>query len=308
MKLIAQIINDLIDSDKSLTSPILKTKVLASKLKNQELLFWVNNEFSGYSNTDSLPKYRIVAAQLKGVYKNGYQVYNNAPLVASVLPSKLAEYMNKAKLNMSVESLESYLDADKSGVLEENLPAEICSMITKGYERMGNHFFEVISAYKEFPKTAIVQVLSEIRSKLLDLMLEIDDKYGNTDLDDLIIQKTKVNELIIQSMNNNIITGDANILNTGNDNKLSTKSIISKGKIDDLKKILKENNVSDEDIDEIIEIVQNEEPDFGNKKVGNRASEWMKKMIGKSIDGSWQIGVGAAGDLVANLVGNYYGL
>jgi hypothetical protein len=32
------------------------------------------------------------------------------------------------------------------------------------------------------------------------------------------------------------------------------------------------------------------------------------KMIGKSIDGSWQIGVGAAGDLVANLVGNYYGL
>ncbi|NLP59293.1 hypothetical protein, partial [Lutibacter sp. B1] len=36
MKLINDIINELVDTDKSINSPLLKTKVLASRLQNKE--------------------------------------------------------------------------------------------------------------------------------------------------------------------------------------------------------------------------------------------------------------------------------
>ncbi|MBK7490043.1 MAG: hypothetical protein IPI74_09620 [Bacteroidales bacterium] len=58
MKLINDIINELIDTEKSIVSPLLKTKVLASRLGNDVLLTWVSNELKGYENKDELPDYR----------------------------------------------------------------------------------------------------------------------------------------------------------------------------------------------------------------------------------------------------------
>ena len=46
MELVSQIINDLVDDQKSLNSALLKTKVLASRIQNVELLYWVNNSES----------------------------------------------------------------------------------------------------------------------------------------------------------------------------------------------------------------------------------------------------------------------
>ena len=65
MKLIGDIINELVDSDKSIASPLLKTKVLASRLKNNDLLTWVNSELSGYIN--DVPNYRIFGCSITGV-------------------------------------------------------------------------------------------------------------------------------------------------------------------------------------------------------------------------------------------------
>jgi hypothetical protein len=308
MNIIKDIINDLIDSQKSISSPLLKTKVLATKLKNAELLEWVDNELSGYHNTDSLPKYRVVHALLKGVFRNGFQQYNNVPLVSRMLPNKLSIDMNKAHLMMGVASLESYLNKDLTGVLEEPLSAETCNLIAKGYRNMGNIDFEVINAYKEFPLNAVVQALSEIRSKLLELMLLIDEDFGNTEIDELINKKSIINELINPNMYNLIISGNGNILTQGDKNKIYSKITNLKGKTDEVVTLLKEHGVKEDDISEIIEIFTNESPDYENKTPGKRATEWMKKMLGKSLDGSWDIAVGAAGDLLSNLISNFYGL
>lgn len=50
MKLLDTIISELVNVEISLSSPLLKTKILASRLQNKELLEWVNNELKGYSN------------------------------------------------------------------------------------------------------------------------------------------------------------------------------------------------------------------------------------------------------------------
>ena len=109
-------------------------------------------------------------------------------------------------------------------------------------------------------------------------------------------------------MMNNIIDGDGNFINTGDKNKISNKVKIQKGDISAFRSELEKAKISEPDIAEIIEIVQEEKPDPQTNKIGPKASGWMKKMIGKSIDGSWQIGLGASGELIASLIANYYGI
>ena len=58
MTIIEQIIEELSDSSKSLTNPLLKARVIASRIGNHGLEKWVNDELAGYG-ADNLPNYRI---------------------------------------------------------------------------------------------------------------------------------------------------------------------------------------------------------------------------------------------------------
>ena len=64
MKLVDEII-DILSSDKGkLSDALIKTKVLLHQIGHKELVSWVNNELNGYSNSNSVPEYRIVPAQV----------------------------------------------------------------------------------------------------------------------------------------------------------------------------------------------------------------------------------------------------
>lgn len=99
--------------------------------------------------------------------------------------------------------------------------------------------------------------------------------------------------------NATIIVGDQNVV----------KHIqVKQGDFNDLKNLLIRNNVSEQDIDELKEIVETEKPDTGNKTLGSKANGWIAKMVGKCLDGTWAIGIGAAGKLLADGIKAYYGL
>jgi hypothetical protein len=42
-------------------------------------------------------------------------------------------------------------------------------------------------------------------------------------------------------------------------------------------------------------------------KFGQEVNNWIKKMLGKAVDGSWNIPVGTAGLLLTNAIASYYG-
>jgi len=99
--------------------------------------------------------------------------------------------------------------------------------------------------------------------------------------------------------NATIIVGDHNVV----------KQIqVKEGDFNDLKDLLIRNNVSNQDIDELKEIVETEKPDTENKTLGSKANEWIAKMVSKCLDGTWAIGIGAAGKLLADGIKAYYGL
>jgi hypothetical protein len=47
--------------------------------------------------------------------------------------------------------------------------------------------------------------------------------------------------------------------------------------------------------------------DVKAKRFGPRVREWIKKMISKAVDASWQIELGVAGNLLTDALKAYYG-
>jgi len=307
MKLISQIINQLIDSEKSINGALLKTKVLASRIQNKELLTWVNAELSGYNSTSNLPDYRKnVPAYLKGNYINGNMKYTNQPIPTVGMDKVFQDKLQFAEFQESITALENLIHSNDSSSLGSPLRAEIVGMIEENWIEMGNDYLQLMSVNKTISKNSIVEVVSKVRNKLLDFMLKVDSEFGSlTEISELKEKTKEISTIMSQTIINT--SGDGNVVNTGDKNKITAKISIEKRNKDALVKHLQENGISEQDTAELVEIIDTEEPNAEKKSFGKKVNNWTKKMIGKSLDGTWNVGIGAAGSILAEAIGKYYG-
>lgn len=75
-----------------------------------------------------------------------------------------------------------------------------------------------------------------------------------------------------------------------------------------LERVLIENGVLPEDIDELRTSIESEPKAIAKDKFGPRVSAWIAKMMGKAAEGAWKISLGAGGSLLAQAIAKYYGL
>lgn len=306
MKLISQIINELIESEKSINGALLKTKVLASRIQNKELLKWVDNELSGYDSKDDLPDYRKnVQTFLKGNYINGNMKFTNQPIPTIGLDAEFQKKLHITEFQESIIALENLILND-SPTLGSPLKAEVVGMIGQNWQAMGNPYLQLMNVNKMISINSIVEIISKVRNKLLDFMLKIDEEFGNlTEVSDLKEKKQEITSIMNTIINN---TGDGNVVNTGDKVKISTKIKITKGNKSELESKLIESGISSSDTIELLKIIDAEEPNIEQDKFGVQVNSWTSKMLNKALDGSWNIGIGSAGSLLAELIKGYYGM
>lgn len=82
---------------------------------------------------------------------------------------------------------------------------------------------------------------------------------------------------------------------------------VRKGGFEALAKKLSDNNVAQQDIEELKSILESDSPNKEKGIFGDRTNGWISTMIAKSLDGTWQIGVGAAGGLLVEAIKTFYG-
>ncbi len=307
MKLINDIINELIDYDKSITSPLLKTKVLASRLQNEPLLNWVSNELKGYYNLESIPDYRKYQANISGTYIIGRLRYNDQPVPTIGLDKGLEEAIHAMNFTQSISTLETLKGENKSGVLEQVFTAELTGLIQQNWRKMKNPYLQLVNCKKSISINAVTEVISFVRNNLLDFMLKIDSEFGNiTEIEELRTKQEQITTIMTQTIINT--SGDGNIINTGNKAKISATIKITKGNKEQLVSYLEDIGLSKEETSELAEIIDTEEPNYINKTFGEKVNIWTQKMLGKALNGTWEIGVGAAGSLLAEAIKMYYGI
>lgn len=307
MKLLSNIINELIDTDKTISSPILKAKVFASRIQNKELLEWLNKELGGYDTSEELPEYRVYKCHLNGSYINGNMKYTNVSIGTTGLDENISERLKYMSFYQSISSLEQDIVENKSGSLTQDLPAELISYIGDNIRKKGNPYYNLIDARKSLSTSAITEILSVVRNKLLDFVLKIDEEFGSiTEIKDLRYKSQEIQKIV----NKTIIktSGDGNLINTGENAKIKSSIKISKGNKTDIRNRIKEVGLTEKDAEELIEIIDNDNPDLENERFGDKVNLWIQNMIGKALNGSWQVSIGAAGSILAEIIQQYYGV
>ena len=224
--MIKAIVNELMDKEKSLVNPLLKAKVLASRIGNKPLADWVENELNGYDK-DKTPKYRIVNANaICDIYINGVPYKQKTPFPIFFLPSdETREFFMKLQLNDGIESIENYF-VDGNDAVYKPLGVDFENIITKAMQENsfpGKIHNLSISAYK----TEVIQAVSAIRNKFLNLMLELEKEFpGVSDISDESkeIKEDISNKITIIMAENNYTTGDESNIVSGNNNQTNFSS------------------------------------------------------------------------------------
>ena len=142
----------------------------------------------------------------------------------------------------------------------------------------------------------------DMAANLLDvsnMASRLEDFIGKTQIK--MDKKQKIGEI------SNNTFGDNTIIVVGDQNKIEA-TIINPWDFESLQKLLERNEVERDDIDELKIILDEERPEPETGKLGPRVSKWIGKMVQKCLDGTWLIGIGAAGKLLADAIKAYYGL
>lgn len=106
------------------------------------------------------------------------------------------------------------------------------------------------------------------------------------------------------------ITGSSVNIQVGDGNKavVRNNSKVVVNDFEEVRRQLREHHVGDQEIIELENALSQDPKQTKANSFGEKTQKWMKKMISKSIDGSWSVGIATAGGVLANAVNSFYGL
>ncbi len=314
--IINDVINDLLDAEKSLVNPLLKLNYFGRLTKNSELIEFTNNEINGYKSKDSVvPEYRKTIARLI-VEVQAYMNRHTVEIPISMLDSPFKEVLRYIDVREGIATVEKMAKEMLESKGDKNefyrpIPMEMLHIIQPALRRLykSDVRLDAVGAKLIGNGNIIIDIPNYIRTKLLEFVMKIAEEFGyEIEIKTYNEHRETNNQTIVQFMSTNITnTGDGNVINTGDKAKIDANITINKGNKEELSEFLQKNGISEEDTAELIEIIDTEEPNAENKTFGEKVNGWIGKMVNKALDGSWNVGIGAAGSLLAEAIWKYYG-
>lgn len=301
MQLIDEIIDLLSSSDPNVENALFKAQVLAHRLGEAELAKWVESELKGYPKDAELPSYRIVPITILGNASNEAYRVSEQPLPLMHLDRKIREKLDTKRLTQSIAVIEGWCKGDKD--LSIVIAPEFYPLLNKG---LGNGY-KVERAWGVHSVGAMLQVVAEVRSRLLEFALKLSDKIpAEARREDMkqLSQEAQVSEIFRNSVfgdNTTIVVGSGTIQNVSNS--------VVRNDIESLAQVLRENHVPQSDIQSLKDAITQDasSEDVARRSFGPRVRTWIGNMVAKAGSTSWKIGIGAAGDLLAKAIAAYYG-
>lgn len=302
MKLIEEIRNEITNSRFDLSSTLRKSKILASILDNDQLKNWVNSELSGYKNLEELPDYRIISIQSFGYFTGPFNSsVNNVPLPTVNLSKTLKDMAVEIKFNDGVRQIETLITNTKGESLKQVWPAEAVILAREHIQMSGG--LVLAYAWKHINVSSLENILDQVRNRLLDFILELQD------IDSEILVSNDAIKSIPQEKVNNIfnytIYGNSNVVASGSGITQTIHQQINHGDFEALKKYLESLKIEQNDINSLEEIIDDD--DHEDYSFGEKVKSWVGQMTYKAIEGVWKMSVETAPQLLNQAIKSYYG-
>lgn len=298
-----EVINDLIDIDVSLCKPLMKLYYLGKLINNQELIEYTHKEMNGYDVQDkNIPYYRKTRPRLFAKIKNNLGEEGKSDIPISMLDENLKKAIEATSIYFGVEYVEKMKEGSLDREIGSILPLEflphvqpIINKIIKGVTPW--YVQQVESVYNSI---VFFNIVSNIRTKLLDFVMEIGEKFGMNVEVNTFKKSTDTNNKIINNIMNTTIynNGDGNFTNTGNSNSITNSINIVKNDFESLKKELKKLNIEDKEIENLEQILSREKPN--NNELGTETKNWINKMK--------DLGVAVSAEILATMIKSFFGI
>jgi hypothetical protein len=299
--LLDDIIKLALDDKTSLSVLLRHCVVLGSKLKNEKLKVWANQELNGYRGKEDLPDYRIAHVGAKGHFAGPFGSALNGVLIPPLcLEEAHRELAQTVYLMEAVSSYEHMINfhSDNEMIVYE-WPANFIAY----YARKVYQGYSLIHASQQLGKSALAELLDTIRTRTLNMALEIQSEIGGIENLETISPAT------IAQVEKSVITniyGGTNFISSGQSQIAASfaTNVISVGDRAELDEALKKAGLDDADLQELTEA---EEADCG-KKMGTRVMDWIKKNAPKAAIGGVKLGTEITKEVLSAYLKQYSGL
>ncbi|WP_133243164.1 hypothetical protein [Acinetobacter sp. AM] len=270
---------------------LLSARLIASKLNLDDFREYCNLEIDGYfkSETSNIPQYRWIKGRV--LARKGIEIY-----------SLSCSFDDSYKIfKDSIVKFENY-GFDDEQRLYISIDKKIEDKIRKS-KKISDEYDLLLDIHH----SDIENALYSVRSKILSFSEELErnnilgEEWEFTEQEKQMTQNVNYHISNVGSMANH------NENSTINQTSTNTVNVI-KGDFNSLASNLRSHGIEEADIQELQTIINVTPLPQSTSEYSPELKSWMIKMIGKSIDGTWQIAVGAAGSLLATGIQHYFGI
>lgn len=299
--LIDEIIDILSDESKSLSEALLKTQVLLHKVGKKELAEWVRQELNGYPQEADLPEYRMLHANVLANFRNMDYRYASQPIPIMHLSEEAQKNLQTMTFRQALSVIEDMATKDKGDVIRV-LPPEYSSMLDEGL----SNGYHIERAWCQTPVHDVKGILTRIRSRLLDFILELKDTVGETEDEEKM--KQKIEAIDTNSMFNHAIFGPNTTILVGANSQQTVQNLQIKSDSDALVKYLSELGIPQDEIKKLEDALSADKNDLGNPSLEGETGKWYTKLLARAVDKSLELGVDSVVVQVGNALKSYLGL
>jgi AbiTii len=301
MSLLEEIQADAVNEDAKLGPLLRKCKVWAARVGSAPLAAWLIHESNGYPDEVAVPNYRTWRLHVKGDFLGAFNsAYRNASIPMGSIPEHVRGSYERYEFRQSVANAEASLAASvASGKLLRIETGDLCHVLGLNvYSDMN-----CVAAWGELSPASLVELLNAVRNRILDLALAVwkeqptagEASTGSSDLSERVTQQFMT---IVHGGTVNVVGSAQTVIGA---------QVIANN-MESLRRVLREQGVAAPDIEELQRCIRDDPAPAVPGQFGTRVSGWIGKMVAKAAGGSWEVAVGAAGNLLATLIARYYGL
>ncbi|WP_144697732.1 hypothetical protein [Fictibacillus phosphorivorans] len=218
----SQLLKDIVSGKESIENILLRLKVILSDLDSEPITMWVNGELEGYKGQkEILPQYRILKGTPTGTFLVNYNFkYTEAPVPVRSLITDDKHYENLITVNItdSISAIQNILNNENRENYAKIIDTDFCHAIS-------TEELQIASMKIRFGSNQLDSVVSKVKSKLIDIVMELEKQFHN--LDELDIEKQVEEDKfrrdnVVYNIQNIIYDGS---LKVGDNNKINKSNL-----------------------------------------------------------------------------------